>query len=419
MLITIDDLSLLHPERVLLEFSRQEQDQLWGETENQNYQTASGRWQTYLNRLAARVFSRYISEEPDFIEPPRLWQEEKEQVNLCQWVNGTAIDLDSMRLVLIPSDEDELDELRVPQEWVELEDWVGHYYLAVQLDLEECYIQVLGFAEHQQLREQGRYDPLDQTYVLAEEDLIEDLNVMWVAREVSISLVTVHGSLVSLSNVDPEEILEQVSLGNFVIPRLEIPFPQWGALLSQASWRRSLSACGQSPSTQTASTPLINLKQWFQQEFAAGWQALDQLLTPQSMSLATSFRQGQQTAQGLRSFRQGQQTAQGLSVEGIKLIDLGVELGHQSVALLINLTKVTPEKVEVRVQLLPLAEQSYLPFRIQLALLSSSQKVLQEVQARTRDQLIQLKRFNCPVGKGFNLQITLDEFSWCETFLIQ
>jgi len=164
----------------------------------------------------------------------------------------------------------------------------------------------------------------------------------------------------------------------------------------------------QPSSTQTASvaTSLTNLKQWFQREFEAGWQALEELLTPESMNLAMSFRQGKQTSQGL-------------SVKGVKLIDLGVELGHQSVALLINLTEVTPEKVQVRVQLLPSDEQSYLPSNIQLALLSSSEKVLQEVQARTSDQLIQLKQFTCAVGKGFKLRIKLGEFDWRETFVIQ
>ncbi|MFP4133714.1 MAG: DUF1822 family protein [Halothece sp.] len=399
MLLGINDLALLHPERVILDFSEQKQEQLWEETKNQSYQKATELWQTYLNRLAGEVFSRYLLEEPDLRETPRLWQEEKEQINLYQWVNGTAIDLASMRLVLIPSDEDELDELRVPREWLELNDWVGHYYLAVQLDLETRCLQVLGFADYQQLRNWGKYDPVDETYVLGQEDLTEDLTVMWVAPAV---VPTVKSSLASLSNAEAEAILQQVRQANLVIPRLEIPFSQWGALLSQAQGRRSLSTFV----PPTTSTPLTNLRQWFQKEFEAGWQALEELLTPESNNLAMSFRQRQHTTHGL-------------SVEGVKLIDLGVQLGHQSVALLINLIEVTAEKVQVRVQLFPSEAQEYLPRNIQLALLSSSDQVLQKVEARTSDQLIQLKRFTCPVGKGFNLRIKLGEFEWRETFVIQ
>ena len=411
MLLDLDDLTLLHPERVFLEFSQKEQDQFWQETAKQTNVKASGRCQSYLNCLAGHIFSRYLLEEPDLNTMPSFWLEEQEQINLSPWVNGTAIDFEQTRLILIPSDEDELDELRVPKEWVELKDWTGQYYLAVQLDLEGQYLQVLGFATHQQLREQGKYDPLDQTYVLAEEDLTEDLSAMWVAQEqfpAATPIMEMSSSLASLSETEAGAILNQLKQAKFVVPRLEIPFSQWGALLSQPEWRRSLSALAQASSIQTTSvaSSLTNLKQWFQQEFEAGWQALEELLTPESMNLAMSFRQGQQTTQGL-------------SVEGVKLIDLGVQLGHQSVALLINLTEVTPEKVQVRVQLLPSDEQSCLPPNIHLALLSSSEKVLQEVQARTGDQLIQLKRFTCPVGKGFNLRITLDEFDWRETFVIQ
>lgn len=411
MLLNLDDLTLLYPERVFLEFSQKEQDQFWQETANQTDVSASGHWQSYLNRLAGHIFSRYLLEEPDLNSTPSFWLEEQEQINLSPWVNGTAIDFEQTRLILIPSDEDELDELRVPREWVEVKDWTGQYYLAVQLDLEGQYLQVLGFATHQQLQAEGDYDPLDQTYVLAEQDLTQDLSAMWVAQEqfrATTPIVEASSSLADLSETEANAILDQLRQAELVIPRLEIPFSQWGALLSQPKWRRSLSALAQPSSTQTipASTTLINLKQWFQQEFEAGWQALEELLTPESMNLAMSFRQGQQTTQGL-------------SVEGVKLIDLGVQLGHQSVALLINLTEVTPEKVQVQVQLLPSDEQTCLPPNIQLALLSSSEKVLQEVQARTSDQLIQLKRFTCPVGKGFNLRITLDEFDWCETFVIQ
>ncbi|PSO81051.1 MAG: hypothetical protein BRC41_15925 [Cyanobacteria bacterium QH_9_48_43] len=43
-------------------------------------------------------------------------------------VNGTAIALSGVRLVLIPSEAADLSELRVPQEWVDIPSWGGDYY---------------------------------------------------------------------------------------------------------------------------------------------------------------------------------------------------------------------------------------------------------------------------------------------------
>lgn len=394
MTFNIDDLSLLYPDRVILEFSGEEQELLWRQSQNKTYQTASQRWQSYLNHLSRKVFSEYISEEVYLSDKPSSFPEE----NLSQWVNGSAIKLGKTRLVIIPNDETDLTELRIPREWFELEDWAGNYYLSIQLDLENNYLQVLGFISHQQLQKEGIYDPLDQTYVLETDTLIEDLNVMWLDREFQPSpiLSVKNRGDFTINETEAQNILEQITTGQFLIPRLEIPFSQWGGLLSQQKWRRSL-IISEKPT-------LTHLKQWLQKGLDQGWQTLDQLLTPQSMNLALSFRKG---------------TERGINIEGVKLIDLGLQLGNQSVALLLGLSQLENNKVEVRVQLLPISKQSYLPAEIELSLLSSSEKVLQTVQAREGDQLIQLKRFTCTMGKSFKIKMCFREFCWMETFVMQ
>ncbi|MGF1479202.1 MAG: DUF1822 family protein [Cyanophyceae cyanobacterium] len=108
-----------------------------------------------------------------------------------------------------------------------------------------------------------------------------------------------------------------------------------------------------------------------------------------------------------------------LSVEGVKLIDLGVQLGHQSVVLLVGLTPEADQRVSVRVQLHPAGGQATLPPDIKLALLSPSSKVLQELRARSQDNLVQLKRFTCPVGQRFSIQVALGDFSLTEEFVVE
>ncbi len=44
--------------------------------------------------------------------------------------------------------------------------------------------------------------------------------------------------------------------------------------------------------------------------------------------------------------------------------------------------------------------------------------MLQESVARIQDNLIQLKRFTCPRGKDFKIQVRLDDFSLKENFAL-
>lgn len=401
MLSNVNDLALLFPEQTILEFSHQERDEIWLATGRQSNRTAAGRWTAYLNRLTGKVFSRYITEEPDLPDRVVLWPE-SEGSDLGHLVPGVAIDLGATRLVLVPSDEEDTEELRVPREWVELPDWAGHYYLSVRLDLENCWLQVLGFATHQQLCDLGRRDRLDETYVLDLEDTTADLTALWVGQERSTPAKPVVSPAISLSPAEAASILERVAPASLLSPRLEIPFSQWGGLLADRCWRQALSPREDGATTAT----LTNLKTWLREELSAGWQALDTLLSPQSASLAHSFRQGPSAARGVK-------------VEGVKLLDLGVDLGQQSIALLVSACEIPDDRVEIRVQLLPAGELASLPPNIQLALLSPAGQVLQEVRGRGDDRFIQLKRFTCATGKGFGIRVGLEGVEWSEAFVIQ
>jgi len=42
---------------------------------------------------------------------------------------------------------------------------------------------IWGYTTHLQLKSDGHYDHGDRTYCLDEDDLIDDLNILWVARQ--------------------------------------------------------------------------------------------------------------------------------------------------------------------------------------------------------------------------------------------
>ncbi|NEP02750.1 MAG: DUF1822 family protein [Symploca sp. SIO2E9] len=405
-----DDLALICTDQLFLEFSVAEREEVWQQTESRKYANTSARWNAYLNCLCLNTFLSYLESEPDLHSKPQVWPQRNELPSFWQVLNGTAIEVDKTRLVLIPTEDSEFAQLCVPREWVDIPDWAGNYYLAVELNLSACSMRVCGYTTHQQLRRQGKYDCFDETYCLETEDLIEDLSVMWAAQELYHSTILEVEPLPTLSASQAQTLLQNLNKATAYSPRLDVPFSQWGALIAQPQWRQTLYS-RQQQQLDIAPTPnktLINLGQWLQDVFEVGWLSLDAFLNTDSGNLVPAS-----------GFRQGKLTPRNVAVEGVKLIDLGMQLGNQSVALLVGLTPEAEQKVGIRVQLHPTGGKMYLPPNIKLALLSQGGKILQEFQSRSQDNFIQLKRFICTRGKHFSIQITLDNFSIKENFVIE
>ena len=150
----------------------------------------------------------------------------------------------------------------------------------------------------------------------------------------------------------------------------------------------------------------VNLSQWFEQIFTDNWQSVEALLT-RPENLAFSF-----LAFGLRSTsRLGE-----ASVQRAKLIDLGLQLANQSLALLVAIAPDVAPKVAILVQLHP-TNADYLPPDIKLILLSNG-STLQSVQSRSQDHYIQLKRFRVNPGECFNIQVAFGNVTVTESFTI-
>ncbi len=139
------------------------------------------------------------------------------------------------------------------------------------------------------------------------------------------------------------------------------------------------------------------LSQWLQGVIDESWQAIDTLISPE-VNLALSTRNVE------------------VATKRGKLIDLGIQLSHQTVALLVNITEEAEEKISISIQLHPTAKEKYLPTNIKVTLLSKGGNILQEVEARGQDNYIQLKLFKGERGKRFSIQVSLDELSVRENF---
>jgi Protein of unknown function (DUF1822) len=358
------------------------------------------RWQAYLNRLCLQTVLPWLQER--FGVEPTL--DSRNSFSVWEMVNGCAIVVGTTRLIFIPTEAMDRSEFRVPQEWIDLPSWVGDYYLAVEVDPDDRNLNIWGYATHQMLKLESCYDASDRTYCLAGDNLIQDLTAFWVMQQLPGETTrTEIPELPALTSTQAEQLLQQ--LGNTIaLPRLEIPFVQWGALLDRDSWLQQLCQHRQSSANRLELTrqaiESANLSQWWQNIFEAGWQAIEDLFESPS-DLAFNFRRDDSTP---------------AQVQRVKSISLGSQF--PTVILAIVLEMETDGRMRIWVQLLPQAGEVYLPADVSLELLSTTGEVLQSVRSGSTSNYIQLRRFKSTQGRQFRLQIAIADALICEDFIV-
>ena len=246
-----------------------------------------------------------------------------------------------------------LDEVvRVPQGAIDRPELAAHFYVVLEVDEEQAQVIVRGFL---------RYDEL-------------------VNYQSSSNFPPQNGGYqlpLSLFDSEPNHLL-------FYSQYLEasaIPLPE----PAHVSFLEALQ------STRT------KLSQWLQGILDEGWLTVDTLLSPEA-NLAWSTRNASE------------------EVKGGKLINLGMQLGDQTVALLVTVIPEESEKVGILFQLYPTGGERALPPNLQLTLLSKAGKTLQLTQSRSQDNYIQLKPFKGKPGTRFSVEVSIGDVSVLEEF---
>jgi hypothetical protein len=246
------------------------------EEQKQLYSTDGAAQRGWINQKCLQAFLPWFKEE---IAPTaRVYPNSAALPSFWEVVNGTAITFDRDRLVLIPTLAMDDDELRVPQEWVDIPEWVADYYVAVQVNPDDGWMKIFGYTTHQILKTKGVYDAGDRTYSLENEDLIPDINVLWVTRQLHEpeALRAEIAPLDSIAKTQAENLLERLGDRDVKFPRLAVPFSLWGALLAHSGWRKKLYELRQGLVIQWSipqwlQTGVTNLAQqwgWEKREFA-------------------------------------------------------------------------------------------------------------------------------------------------------
>jgi hypothetical protein len=233
-----DGTLIFEPTQVWLELAREELTRAW--QQSQSFVWPNCRWNAYLNQLTLSAVLPWVQEE--YAPAAKPWPSRAALLSFWQAVTGTAIELDNARLVFVPTDTIDLSELRVPQEWVDIPSWAGDYYIAAQVNPDEGGVLLWGYTTHEHLKTAGIYDSRDRTYCLPSDELILDLNVLWVARQLCPQETTraALAPLPILPQKQAENLLVRLGNPDIAEPRLAVPFELWGALLEHGGTRQQL-----------------------------------------------------------------------------------------------------------------------------------------------------------------------------------
>lgn len=272
-------------DKLCLQISPAVQDKAWEEAQKQSNPIA--RYQAYMNYVCLHTFLEWLKEwlEETGVDKPTVWHEH-DLANIWEFVNGSAILLGETRLVLIPADATEMEDLSVPREWVDNPNWKADYYLAVAVNLDgdesECWIELCGFATHRQLYHEGCYNEGDRTYRLEMKDLTTDLMVMDLT--LGLHLQRKVKDLPRLLKSEAEKMLRQLSESLVSSPKLRLTvdsFEKWLALLDNDELRRELYHLRSSDgtvATEPLGTEIAYWKERLEKVFDETWQTVTEVI---------------------------------------------------------------------------------------------------------------------------------------------
>lgn len=342
------------------------------------------RWNVYLNRIATQLLTEYLVEDfPDL--------RDRSEDGIWQFFNGSVLELNAKRIVLLPTKTIDNSELIIPQEWVDIPAWAGDYFLAVQIDPDAQLLHCWGYTTHQMMKSTARYEAIDRTYHLDAHNLIPDVSGLWVIQQINPDEVTQTAivPLVAVATTQAENLLQR--LATVANPRLEIPFSLWGALIGDRTWRQRLTNL-----SQGAPTSVNRLGDWMQNVFASGWQAVEDFLNEDA---ELALRQSATATPTVRRVK-------------------AIQLPDRVLLLLLAVEVESDDLLGIKVKLRSIDRTETLPPGVTLELLTNDNEVLQSVTTRDRDNAIKLPRFRSTAGTEFKLQVRSDTTIFCESFLV-
>ena len=467
-------------ERLYLTFTSQAEAKAWQEGDRYSNNIAS--WNAYRHRLCLETFLDWLGE---FIEEdeaqPKAWPGESDLPSFWEVLEGTAIEWEETRIVLIGVETERLKSFYIPREWVDI--FAADYYVAAKINLdleeEESGMEICGYITHQELKKKGEYDREDRAYFIPQKELIEDIDMMLIARQFVKNRKAPINPWVALHPNRAEILLEELSDRSIDYPRVAINFEEWGGLLINDEWRRQLYEKRLAKAKESKLSE--KLGQWFDNIVDTSWQNIEELMdslgtaepnlafgsvgggdrfrdaatasekaVPGLLELLQETKDkwtklqaatllgriGRGNARAIASLAEmvdrendgdlRRQMAVSLGkidpgnpragVRRGKVIDLGMQLAGNQVVLVVTLMPESSGQTNIHLRLSGV-EQTYLPPSVQLAVLTETGDIVCQAKSRNKDNAIQLE-LKGDRDDAFAVKVALGEASVTEEFVI-
>ncbi len=251
--------ALIDSGQLHLEVEATQRDRIWADS--QSFATPVSRWTAYLNGLAIAAILPWLKEEG---MAPRF--NAAAAKNQWELVSGSSIDVGHsihqqskavihedgssetisktkprrQRLVVLASEQLDLDEWTVPQEWVDSPAMVAEYFLTAQVNPDDSSVRLVGFTTQQRLKKEGQLDLNQRIYSLTQEDWLGDLSLLALSVDAWPEAQAETIELPELSVEAADSLIERLANPEQLEPRLNIPFDRWAALLSHGGWQQRL-----------------------------------------------------------------------------------------------------------------------------------------------------------------------------------
>jgi hypothetical protein len=375
-LTNLPNLRLVFLEVIQLEPEQCDRAQAWSHAIAQEAQA----WQTYLNGLALVGFEQWLRDRlPNCtVNPDFDLTESACYLNICDFNQN------HFKLCLIDTEHLLDEQVTVPQTIIEQAGMepdieqtdTPHFYVLLEVLEEQAQVIIRGLLRHDQLVNychSTQLSPSSQSDYQLPLDLFDpEINHLLFYCQFSPPVQVKSNSVGAVVSLAATSCLETTGLETTGLETTEF-LP------------------GAFQSTRT------RLSQWLQDIFEESWLSLDRLIHPDT-----------QLALNLRSSN--------LGVKRGRLIDLEMQVSTETLVLLVTITPAPPNQVTALIQLHPSGGNRFLPPDLKLKLRSKAGKLLQEVNARSQDNYIQLKPFKGDLGKRFRVEIGLGDQQITEDF---
>lgn len=237
IMLNIEELKNFYPDHQWIEISEQDKEE--AEANTRCYANQTGRNYAFVNYLCHKVFSKWVKEYQEIESNNKVFSSDNNLARIWQFINGSVVNIHDKRLILIPSDATDLEGFEVQQEWVDIPNLAGDYYLPVRVDLERNYLHIWGFISRKNLQKRADYDKLDKLYIVSSGDVIDDIETLWIALE----LYEEKGdfeALPILTESEAAKLIKTYSQPLPYSPRLKGNFQEWMALLNEKEWLKNL-----------------------------------------------------------------------------------------------------------------------------------------------------------------------------------